>query len=992
MGEVWLAEQQAMTRKVALKILSPSLTNEPEFINRFKHEIKMAGMLEHPNIATAFHAGSSGGIHYLAISFIEGIELAEKLRRESILSEREALQIAMSVSMALKFAWDKYRMLHRDIKPSNIMIEPDGTVKIMDLGLSKCVSEKVRLTMTGVTVGTPDYMSPEQALGAQDLDFRADIYSLGATLFFIATGRQPFIGDSPLDIATKHITEELTPPEELNPKLSQPFSELIQIMMEKDPDERQASWDEVIMDIERVTAGYPPEKHGQGHAVTVMMKNSAEKLHAAISTEKIPVAKKASKANKKSLYILIASLAVLLIAGILFAFSLRQEPPKKAEIKEPSSQQPETASSPPKKTTQKPKDGEDEKAWKKAMAEYEKFQDNYDQAVLIFEDFKKSVNDKKFRSMASNQIELILKEKENAIKSLLNKLKLKSLKFFSENKFDEAVATFTDYDGPLAQETLESRKRLAKNSVKKYQDLLKKRQMEQEEKEAAAEKQAMRTAAAILKGNFIKARELFSELPANSQQSKDLKSILAELDNYDKLILKKLSEMKGKNVEIETNQGTVKGKLKKINGATILLEKKMGKALFIKKILLKNLSLKEKRKRLCQILSPEVFAVCMAAAYTKEKEFKKADDALKRSGQSSRLFRKALLFTQPEKLSEAMQKDFNIIEKEKNTENAFALINTFKKKYALAEDFKSYENQLNDIEKKLLQPQKKTVPAKIKMPSISQTPPASITSPKTSTAELNKKLKEINPSYRNKAKFKLENGEITEADLSKCRNISDISPLRGLRLKKLYLPDSVTDLSPLQGMPLENLRSESKVLSNLEVLQDMPLVELYSKAELDSISYLDGLKLQYLYLANSRVKDLTPLKRMPLTHLYLPDTVNDLAPLKETPLQELFIPHSRVKDLTPLKNMPLERLDLMNTRISDLTPLGDISSLNELNLFGCTNVKGLEPLMRCENLEKLVLPTNLANKSGFLRRHPGLKFIGTNWPPGPAQEFWKDHK
>ena len=175
MGDVWLANQTAMERKVALKILSPALTSDQEFIERFLKEIKTTAKLEHPNIVTAFDAGVDGKIYYLAMSFIDGVLLDDLLDSGKNVQEKEALRIVRSIADALRYAWDDFKILHRDIKPANIMLDTRKNAKLMDMGISKSLSEEKGLTMTGMIVGTPYYMSPEQARADADIDCRADI-------------------------------------------------------------------------------------------------------------------------------------------------------------------------------------------------------------------------------------------------------------------------------------------------------------------------------------------------------------------------------------------------------------------------------------------------------------------------------------------------------------------------------------------------------------------------------------------------------------------------------------------------------------------------------------------------------------------------------------------------------------------------------------------------------------------------------------------------
>jgi tetratricopeptide (TPR) repeat protein/predicted Ser/Thr protein kinase len=256
MGGVFLARQKSTGKQVALKILRGALARDRDYVDRLAREAKLAASLDHPNIIRAFETGESNRQHYLAMDYVDGENLHDVLERsrEGRLLEKPALEIALQMARALAYAHTE-GIVHRDIKPDNIMIARDGSARLADLGLAKQVDSDTALTQTGTTMGTPDYMSPEQARGDKDIDSRSDIYSLGATLFRLVTGRAPFEGSSPGVVIAKRLTE--TPPatRELNEKISAGCDRLINRMLSPHRDDRHQTPQELVIDIERVLSG-----------------------------------------------------------------------------------------------------------------------------------------------------------------------------------------------------------------------------------------------------------------------------------------------------------------------------------------------------------------------------------------------------------------------------------------------------------------------------------------------------------------------------------------------------------------------------------------------------------------------------------------------------------------------------------------------------------------------------------------------------------------
>jgi serine/threonine protein kinase/formylglycine-generating enzyme required for sulfatase activity len=333
MGEVWLAHQVSMDRKIALKILSPTLSKNHDFISRFSQEVKTAGKLHHQNIVTAYIAGVEDDIHYLAIEYIEGEELEEKFKRKVKLEEKEALGYIRGIAEALKYAWNKFSILHRDIKPSNIMIDSDGTPKLMDMGISKSLNEQSGLTMTGTVVGTPYYMSPEQGVGDKNIDFHSDLYSLGATLYHLVTGTLPYDADTTMAILSQHITSPFPDPRERDPELSQECVALLEIMMAKKPENRQETWDDLLRDIDLVIDKKMPLTKRPNTGQTMIGEANASERQTSPDAKTM-----GDRSNKK--WWIAGAVGVVVIAGVLLGMFIKppitasQLPPDLIEVKD----------------------------------------------------------------------------------------------------------------------------------------------------------------------------------------------------------------------------------------------------------------------------------------------------------------------------------------------------------------------------------------------------------------------------------------------------------------------------------------------------------------------------------------------------------------------------------------------------------------------------------------------------------------------------------
>jgi serine/threonine-protein kinase len=259
MGSVYKARQLSMDRIVAIKVLHQKFADNKEFLARFRREAHLAAKFNSNHVIQAIDVGQSGTINYFVMEYVEGVTIKEELEKGKIYEEAEAIDIVLQIARALQSA-HRRNLIHRDIKPANIVLTKDGTAKLADLGMARATTDEAHIRKEkGLTMGTPHYMAPEQIRGKSDVDSRADIYSLGATLFHMVTGRQPFPFPTIDEVLKAHLKEDLTPPDHINTKLSAGIGEVVEFMMAKSRKKRYPSPDELILDLECLQRGEPPK-------------------------------------------------------------------------------------------------------------------------------------------------------------------------------------------------------------------------------------------------------------------------------------------------------------------------------------------------------------------------------------------------------------------------------------------------------------------------------------------------------------------------------------------------------------------------------------------------------------------------------------------------------------------------------------------------------------------------------------------------------------
>ncbi len=251
MADVYLAEDEDLGRRIAIKILNDRHANDESFVERFRREAKNAAGLSHPNIVSIYDRGEAEGTYYIAMEYLDGRSLKELVVARGPLPISDAIDATRQVLAALRFAHRK-GVVHRDIKPHNVMADADGRLKVTDFGIARAgVSQ---MTEAGSIIGTAQYLSPEQARGAP-VDQRSDLYSVGVVLYEMLTGTTPFSGESPVEIAMKHLSDPPRPPSVERPDIPPDLDMIVLRALAKNPDDRFQTAEEMDAELERVSRG-----------------------------------------------------------------------------------------------------------------------------------------------------------------------------------------------------------------------------------------------------------------------------------------------------------------------------------------------------------------------------------------------------------------------------------------------------------------------------------------------------------------------------------------------------------------------------------------------------------------------------------------------------------------------------------------------------------------------------------------------------------------
>lgn len=319
MAVVFKAKQLSLDREVAIKVLPKRLSENPEYVERFYREGRAAAKLNHNNIVQAIDVGSAGAYHYFVMEYVKGKTVYDDVSQGNVYPEDQAVKIVIQIAEALQHAHER-GLIHRDVKPKNIMITADGVAKLADMGLARETADKAAAeSEAGRAYGTPYYISPEQIRGEIDIDFRADIYSLGATYYHMVTGQVPFEAATPSAVMHRHLKSALVPPDHINRELSVGVAEVIEVMMAKNREDRYPDIRLLLEDLRAVQKGEPPLQAHQMFDASTLGRLEEGAAEADADLEEVVSSTPGQLALKMAVIVLAGMLAVAILIIIVIS-------------------------------------------------------------------------------------------------------------------------------------------------------------------------------------------------------------------------------------------------------------------------------------------------------------------------------------------------------------------------------------------------------------------------------------------------------------------------------------------------------------------------------------------------------------------------------------------------------------------------------------------------------------------------------------------------
>jgi serine/threonine-protein kinase len=952
MAVVWKARQISLDRIVAIKVLSAQYKHDAADVQRFQSEAQQAAKLKHAGIVQVYDTGVVNGVYYIVMEYVAGYTVGDWVRRKGALSEKEALQVCEHVAKALEYAWQKAGIIHCDVKPDNVILDADGSVKVADLGLSRTIKAMSATEADGEIMGTPAYISPEQATGVPDLDCRADIYSLGAMLYHLVTGKLLFEGRPDALVMELQVSDTVPNALDVNPKVSRHLCTLIERMLAKNRDSRYRDWTAVRADMVRINKGLPlirPAPHGG----STMRPPSRPK--STVMPQQVPV-----QAQKSVLPIpvpVLIAVAVAVLVGII-VLVLSQSNRQARVVDRPM---PLRADLPPVHTTAVYQTGTPA-------------QTNPAPGTGIS------------RPPTVQEEAAEARKKQAAIEQAHEEAK-RGKQALEEARRTQSLRTENKMSNLLERLTLE----LTAGGV---EPTLKMVNQAYEDPELEPKRDVIGTVKGLLESAATIDQRIIDSLKAEIGRE-----VSVQLTNgVKKLTIVSVKDGKVSGQQVVRTGGSLitvpltfeardlsqREKIVRMGSE----ESKPDVAL-IKGLMAWNAKAYPQARKFFAFTHPllaDRLVACVAAAERIEEEKRvAAAQAVEKPGDEPDAVKTNAVAIKPPALSgklAAIEGNADAIRSYLLDRNPDMLTREciFKTdKAGKVFRVEIWSENVSDIGalaafrdlKELVCGARGRVCKLSDLSAVRGLPLESLYVEFAGVRDLSclkgMTLKRIAIRHCPLADLSPLKDMTSLQELQlKGTEVKDLSPIKGMKLKRLELCSTrVADIRLLSGMPLESLEISDTMVKDISVIKDMPLRSLnLAKSRVFNFAPLSGLALTSLNVTGTQFRELSRLKAMPLKSLYMGDiSVTDLSPLrghqlgelflvgiqardysvfKDMPIRVLNLSGSRAEDLVFVKDMPLERLDISDTKIADLSPLKG-KPLTHLQING-TQVNDLRPL------------------------------------------------
>jgi len=973
MATVWKARQLSLDRIVAIKVLSSRLSLDPDDVQRFQLEAQSAAKLKHPGIVQVYDAKVESGMYYFVMEHVAGYTVGDWLRRKGVLSEKDTILICECVANALDYAWKNAGIIHCDIKPDNIMVDSDGAIKVADLGLARTISVMSSQSVIDEVLGTPSYMSPEQATGEVDLDCRADIYSLGAMLYHLVTGKLLFEEYSEDRIMEMQVTGTVEDVLDLNPKLSKGFCWLIEEMLAKDKEARPKDWHSVLVNIARVKKGLLPLDRLATTAASTM-KRSTKRMkidHAATGQKQ-----KEETGLPVTLILIVAAVALTLVGIVSFILISKKKSAlvKKHEVV----------------ATQPVIDSNDREMYEFAKTWAMNNPDEYDKAIKQLKKVAEDTWGTKYSLMAEDEIRRLTKARQEEQEKVLKSLENQAADYVARKEFIEAAKIYETYTGKLAAEIEKRRASIARElrarqdswqKAERTKDVLIEKRMVQVLDSVVSELATQSVSVAV---DIVTRAMADEDLVRKGNELKEIKKLLDGAVSIDDRILESFNALKGREttvqlsngkktfVVIEVKDGKVIGEQKvKVRGVELISPVSFG---------IGDIAVGERLRLMGSDELPDVALVkgLMAlntGAYSHAtKCFEKTHPMLAdrlvawvenvRQKSANENAEKALCelmklmeisvgsYDQEAWLDAIAKKEFTL----EDVARAAEMVEKYRKEHGNADFAKKAKPVLDALMKiqgheEVWKPSPQEATPVVLLPEIEKA--------RGNQDAVVRILIDRNPEViTNEIKVVTDNqGKPYRIEMfPPC--LVDIQPIAALReVREICCgavspqrswiarePCGLSDISALKGLPLEYLYLDLTEVKDMSSLKGMNLRELHvCRSPVSDLSPLRNMFLEVLDISGTNVKDLTPLKGMKLKNLNISSTkIFDLKSLKGILLESLDMSDTHVKDAGILREMPLKRLNVARTKIFDFYVFKGMS-LEYLNV-SATQIKDISML------------------------------------------------